>query len=112
MIITEKASAKIKEISESEGIGHTSVRVLVRGGGCGGFTVDMEYDNSPSDLDEVEVIGGITVVIDPLSYQYIAGVEMDYAETALGAGFKFSKGEIKSTCGCGSSVSFEEGKEE
>jgi iron-sulfur cluster assembly accessory protein len=105
MIITEKAAAAIKEISESEGIGHTSVRIKVIGGGCSGLTNEMEYDDSPGELDEVIEIDGITIIIDPLSSQYMEGITMDYQETSLGGGFKFSGGAIKSTCGCGSSFS-------
>ena len=112
MIITEKASAKIKEISESEGIGHQSVRVSCKGGGCSGYEINMEYDDRPSDLDEVEVIGEITVIIDPLSFQYIEGITMDYKETSLGAGFNFFGGQVSSKCGCGNSYGFEEKKDE
>jgi iron-sulfur cluster insertion protein len=110
MIITEKASAKIKEISESEGIGHTSVRVKVIGGGCSGFSFDMVYDDQPEELDEVEMIDGITIVIDPLSFQYVEGITMDYKTSALGSGFTFEGGKISGHCGCGNSVSFEEEK--
>ena len=110
MIITEKASAKIKEISESEGIGHQSVRVLCRGAGCSGMVIEMEFDDHPSELDEVENIGEITVIIDPLSFQYVEGITMDYKTSALGSGFTFEGGKISGHCGCGNSVSFEEAK--
>lgn len=106
MKITDKASAKIKEIAEAEGIGHTSVRVSIKGGGCAGYTFDMVYDDKPGDLDEVEEIDGVKVIIDPMSFQYMEDVIMDYVSSALGEGFKFMGGAIKSTCGCGSSVSF------
>lgn len=106
MKITEKANAKIKEIAIAEGITHNSVRVRVIGGGCAGYSFDMYYDDQPSEMDEVEEIDGIKVVIDPLSFQYMEDIIMDYVSSPLGEGFKFMGGSIKSTCGCGSSVSF------
>jgi iron-sulfur cluster insertion protein len=112
MIITEKASAKIREISESEGIGHTSVRIKILGSGCAGFSFDMEFDDHPSELDEVEVVGEITVIIDPLSFQYIEGITMDYKTSALGSGFAFEGGKVSSKCGCGNSYGFEEKNDE
>lgn len=106
MIITDNAKAKIKEISEAEGIGHYSVRVSIKGGGCGGYTVEMEYDDKPSELDEVEKVDDITIIIDPLSFQYMEGITMDFEDGIFGAGFRFVGGSIKSTCGCGNSYSF------
>src|ERR1700677_2182956 len=103
VIITDKAKEKIKEISEAEGIGHYSVRVKVVGSGCAGFAHEMEYDNIPSELDEVIEEDGITILIDPLSFQYVEGITMDYSSSMLGEGFNFFGGAIKSTCGCGSS---------
>ena len=106
MIITELAKEKIKEIAESEGIGHTSVRVKISGGGCSGHVFSMDFDNVPGELDETLLIDDIQVIIDPLSFQYVEGVKMDFKTTPLGSGFAFSDGEIKSTCGCGNSVEF------
>lgn len=103
--VSKKANDKIKEISDAEGIGHTSVRVRVFGGGCAGFSYDMSYDDKPSDLDESFVFDGITIIIDPLSVQYLDGVEIDWAKEGLGEGFKFINPNVKSTCGCGSSFS-------
>lgn len=108
IILTEKAINKIKEISDDEGIGHYSVRVKLLSGGCAGFSHDMEFDNSPLDTDEIlnDEEYGIRVLIDEMSSQYLDDVVMDYVESAFGGGFKFSGGEIKSKCGCGSSIGF------
>jgi iron-sulfur cluster assembly accessory protein len=105
MIITEEAKEKIREIADSEGIGHYSVRVKTVGGGCGGLQFEMEYDDAPTELDEVIEEDGITVLVDPLSYQYMAEMTVDYIAYAMGEGFKFSGGGSTS-CACGSSVSF------
>lgn len=106
IFITEKAANKVKEISESEGIGHFFIRVRVIGGGCAGFSHDMVFDDQVTDMDEKEEFDGITVVVDPLSYQYLEGVTIDYVDSQFGAGFKFINPNVKGTCGCGSSVSF------
>ena len=105
MIITNTAQEKIKEIADTEGIGHTSIRVKTIAGGCSGFQFDMEYDNKPGDLDEVLQIDGIQVIIDPISFQYMEEMTIDYKTSALGEGFNFSGG-TSTFCGCGNSASF------
>jgi iron-sulfur cluster insertion protein len=105
--LTEKAIAKVKEIGEAEGIGHLTIRVSVKGGGCSGMTHDMEFSDQVSDLDEIIEIDGIKIVVDPLSFQYLENASIDYLDSPFGGGgFKFSSPDIKSTCGCGSSVSY------
>jgi len=103
--VSSKAIAKIKEISEQEGIGHCCVRVRVIGGGCAGFSYDMLYDDKISEMDEISVIEDIKIVIDPLSLQYLDEVEIDWQETPVGAGFKFINPNVTGSCGCGSSFS-------
>lgn len=108
--ITEKAALKIKEISESEGIGHYNVRIRVVGGGCAGFTYDMYYEDKIGDMDEVVEItdfyGTIKVVVDPVSYQYLEEVTVEWEDRPFAAGFKFINPKSTGSCGCGSSVSF------
>lgn len=111
MIITDLAKAKLKEIAEGEGIENLSVRVKTVGGGCSGFFVEMEFDNAPSELDEVLSIDEITVLIDPLSFQYMEGITMDFKEGLMESGFRFFGGDISSSCACGASVSFESKEE-
>lgn len=103
--VTEQALAKIKEISEQEGIGHLTVRVKVIGGGCAGFSYDMFYDDQVSDLDDVSEHGDVKVVCDPLSQQYLDESEIDWQETPVGAGFKFNNPNVTGSCGCGNSFS-------
>lgn len=103
--VTDKASLKIKEISEAEDIGHFCVRVRVVGGGCAGFSYDVFYDDKPTAMDEVEEIKGVTIIIDALSMQYLDGVEIDYLEGVISSGFKFNNPNITKACGCGSSFS-------
>lgn len=104
--VTEKAAIKVKELSEAEGIGYFIVRVKVVGGGCAGFTYDMFFDDMIKDIDEVTDFDGIKVLIDPLSFQYMDGMTVDFVESQFGTGFKFLNPNAKGSCGCGSSVSF------
>ena len=104
--ITEKAAKMVEEISESEGIGHLTIRVRVVGGGCAGFSHDMVFDDQISEMDEVETFDNIKIVVDPLSYQYLDEVTIDFVDGPMGAGFKFLNPNVTGSCGCGSSVSF------
>lgn len=103
--LTEKAAKKIEEISNEEGIGHYCVRVKVIGGGCAGFTYDMFYDDQIGELDEVSELDGVKVIVDPLSFQYLDEVVIDYQEGSISAGFKFNNPNSTGSCGCGSSFS-------
>lgn len=104
--LTEKAATKIVEIAESEGIGHTTIRIKVLGGGCAGFTQDMTFDDQISDMDEVIELDAVKVVCDPLSFQYLDEVSIDWVDGPIGAGFKFINPNVTGSCGCGSSVKF------
>lgn len=104
--LTPKAIEKIKEMSDQYAIGHLSVRVKVIGGGCAGFSYDMEFADNAGEMDETQEIDGITVIVDTLSSQYLEGVEIDWASQGFSEGFKFINPNVKSTCGCGSSVGF------
>lgn len=101
--ITESAIAKIKEISEAEGIGHSTIRIRIIGGGCAGFQYDMEYVDQQSDMDEVLEQDGVKVLIDPISHQYLDEATLDYVSGLMGTGFKFINPKVKTSCGCGHS---------
>jgi iron-sulfur cluster insertion protein len=103
--LTEKAVTKVKEIAEAEGIASLTIRVSVKGGGCAGFTYDMEFNDQVGELDESIDQDGVKIVTDPLSIQYLEDVEIDYLDSPFGGGFKFNNPTVKATCGCGSSFS-------
>lgn len=103
--ITETAAAKVKEIAEAESLQGQGLRLRVVGGGCSGFSYDLYFEDSPTDMDERFTSNGIELYVDPLSFQYLDGTEIDYVETLHGSGFKFNNPNIKGTCGCGSSFS-------
>lgn len=105
--LTSKAQEKILEIADSEGM-KPIVRVKVLSGGCAGFSHEMEFISIISDTDETVDIDSIKIVMDQMSYLYMDGITVDYIQDGImGGGFKFSGGDIKSTCACGSSVSYQ-----
>ena len=101
--ITELAANKVKEISSSEGLDGQGLRLRVIGGGCAGFQYDLYFEEAVTEFDERFESNGIKLYVDPLSYQYLDGTEIDYVESAHGSGFKFGNPNVSSTCGCGSS---------
>lgn len=103
--LTEKAVAKIKEIAETDDIKPLTIRARVLGGGCAGFTYDLYFEDNVTDMDEVFEQDGVKITVDMLSHQYVDGVEIDYVEGIMGAGFKFLNPNVSSVCGCGSSFS-------
>ena len=103
--ITEKAAEKVQEIANAEELLGQGLRLRVVGGGCAGFSYDLYFEDKPTDMDETFEDRGVKLYIDPLSYQYLDGTEIDYVEGLHGSGFKFGNPNVKSTCGCGSSFS-------
>ena len=105
--LTALAAEKIKEIAQEEDLEGQSIRVKIIGGGCAGFSYDLFFDEKdPLPMDEEFEGNGVKVVCDPLSFQYLDGVEIDFVDSAFGSGFKFKNPNVTSSCGCGSSVSF------
>lgn len=103
--ITEKAAEKVLEIATAEDLLGQGLRLRVVGGGCAGFSYDLYFEDNPTDMDEQIEDRGIKLYIDPLSFQYLDGTEIDYVEGLHGSGFKFGNPSVKGTCGCGSSFS-------
>ncbi len=103
--ITQLAAGKVKEISEAEGLQSQGLRLRVIGGGCAGFQYDLYFEDAPTAMDEQFESNGVQLYVDPLSYQYLDGVEIDYVEGVHGSGFKFGNPNVSGSCGCGSSFS-------
>ena len=101
--LTSLAAEKVKEIANEEGLESQGLRLRVIGGGCAGFQYDLFFEDSPAPVDETFDSHGIELYVDPLSFQYLDGTEIDFVETVLGAGFKFNNPNVSGTCGCGSS---------
>jgi iron-sulfur cluster assembly accessory protein len=102
--LTDRAARRIQEILEGEPA-DTMLRISVEGGGCSGFQYKFDIQRSPETEDTVIARDGATVVIDPVSLQYLAGSRIDYADELIGAAFKIDNPNATASCGCGTSFS-------
>jgi iron-sulfur cluster assembly accessory protein len=100
--VTERAARKIGEILGREPTG-TMLRVSVEGGGCSGFQYKFDTERSKADDDFVIQRSGATVLIDPVSVNYMAGSEIDFVDDLIGASFKVNNPQATASCGCGTS---------
>ncbi|MDR1994470.1 iron-sulfur cluster insertion protein ErpA [Azonexus sp.] len=105
LVFTDSAVAKVKELIDEEGNPALKLRVFVTGGGCSGFQYGFTFDEEVSEDDTTLEKGGVTLLIDPMSYQYLIGAEIDYSEGLEGSQFVIRNPNATSTCGCGSSFS-------
>lgn len=105
--ITESAANEIKRQQAKRGSPGAAIRVGIRGGGCTGFSYLFEWaDGEPRDTDKVIAAYGVRVYVDPKSFVYLQGTELDFVTSMMGHGFKFNNPNVKGACGCGESVQF------
>jgi iron-sulfur cluster assembly accessory protein len=104
VVLTERAARRIGEILKGEPAG-AMLRVSVEGGGCSGFQYKFGFDHASSDDDLVLNRYGATVLIDPVSVEYMAGAEIDFIDDLMGASFRINNPVATSSCGCGTSFS-------
>jgi iron-sulfur cluster insertion protein len=102
---TAAAAAKVAQLVREEGNPQLKLRVYISGGGCSGFQYGFSFDEQQAEDDLAVQRDGTTLVVDPLSLQYLMGAEVDYSESLSGAQFVIRNPNAKSTCGCGSSFS-------
>lgn len=102
---TDAAAAKVRQLIDEEGDASLMLRVFVQGGGCSGFQYGFTFEQNLGDGDTVVEKGGVKLLIDPMSYQYLVGAEIDYSEGLEGAQFVIRNPNASTTCGCGSSFS-------
>jgi|SRR5208282_1666400 len=105
LVFTDSAAAKVRQLIDEEGNPALKLRVFVTGGGCSGFQYGFTFDEQISDDDTSLQKSGVTLLVDPMSLQYLMGAEIDYQENAEGAQFVIKNPNATSTCGCGSSFS-------
>ncbi|MBV1930341.1 MAG: iron-sulfur cluster insertion protein ErpA [Porticoccaceae bacterium] len=103
--ITPKAVAKVKSLVDEEGNPSLKLRVFVTGGGCSGFQYGFSFDESIAEDDTKVDSDGVSVLVDSLSFQYLAGAEVDYTEGLEGSRFIINNPNAATTCGCGASFS-------
>lgn len=102
---TDTAAGKVKELIEEENNESLMLRVFISGGGCSGFQYGFTFDEKTTDGDTIIERGGVKLLVDPMSIQYLTGAEIDYTEGLEGAQFVIRNPKAATTCGCGSSFS-------
>ena len=102
---TDAAARKALELILEERNPELSLRVYISGGGCSGFQYGFMFDETRADDDIAVTNDGVTLLVDPLSFQYLMGAEVDYSESLQGAQFVIRNPNASTTCGCGSSFS-------
>lgn len=102
---TDAAARKVQELILEEGNPGLMLRVYISGGGCSGFQYGFTFDENRAEDDVAVENEGVTLLVDPLSFQYLMGAEVDYSETLQGAQFIIRNPNATTTCGCGSSFS-------
>ncbi len=105
LIFTDNAADKVRQLVDEEGNPDLKLRVFVQGGGCSGFQYGFTFDEIVNDDDMSMVKNGVTLLIDAMSLQYLAGAEIDYKDDLEGAQFVIKNPNAGTTCGCGSSFS-------
>ncbi|MFU8789236.1 MAG: iron-sulfur cluster insertion protein ErpA [Methylobacter sp.] len=105
IVFTDSAASKVGELIAEEGNDNLKLRVYVSGGGCSGFQYGFTFDEEVNEDDTCVENGGVTVLIDAMSIQYLTGAEIDYKEDLSGSQFVIRNPNATTTCGCGSSFS-------
>ncbi|MGY6588877.1 MAG: iron-sulfur cluster insertion protein ErpA [Wenzhouxiangella sp.] len=103
LLFTAAAASKVRELILEEGNPALKLRVYITGGGCSGFQYGFSFDEKSDDGDIEVVRDDVSLVVDPLSFQYLEGAEVDYSESLQGARFVIRNPNAATTCGCGSS---------
>lgn len=105
LVFTDAAAGKVGELIKEEANPNLKLRVFVSGGGCSGFQYGFTFDENIEEGDFCVENGGVQLLVDPMSAQYLMGAEIDYKEDLQGAQFVIRNPNAKTTCGCGSSFS-------
>ena len=105
MHFTDQAAEKVHRLIAEEGNDNLKLRVFVTGGGCSGFQYGFTFDEEVAEDDTVIRNGGASLLVDPLSFQYLVGARVDYVEGLEGSRFVVDNPMAATTCGCGASFS-------
>ena len=103
IVFTDAAAEKVGELIREEENPNLMLRVFISGGGCSGFQYGFTFDEKVEDGDSQVENRGVTLVVDPMSVQYLMGAEIDYTEDLSGAQFVIRNPNASTTCGCGQS---------
>ncbi len=106
IVLTPHAVEMVKKVRARDGLSDRhALRVAVVGGGCSGFSYQLDFDDQEQEGDQVLDYDGVQVRVDPTSAPYLKGMQIDYVSSLHGGGFKFLNPNAAQTCGCGSSFS-------
>jgi len=103
LIFSDSAAFKVKELIEEEQNQKLKLRVYITGGGCSGFQYGFTFDENSEEGDTSVEKAGVQLLVDPMSFQYLMGAEIDYMDDLEGARFIIRNPNAQTTCGCGSS---------
>ncbi len=100
--ITDRAAKRIKELLAAGNKKGYGLRVRVVGGGCSGlqYKVNLDVERTGDRIFEKDAA---KVLIDPKSFLYLNGTELDYREELIGSAFIFQNTNVEGACGCGAS---------
>ena len=103
--LSARAVRKVRELVAEEENQALKLRVYITGGGCSGFQYGFSFEESAAEDDAAIEKDGVTVLVDPMSFQYLVGTEVEYTEGLEGSRFIVNNPNATTTCGCGSSFS-------
>jgi iron-sulfur cluster insertion protein len=103
--LTESATTKLKDLLAEENNPNLKFRIFVQGGGCSGMQYGFTFDETTNEDDFKLEFGGIEVLVDAMSSQYLTGAEINYKEDIMGSSFAIKNPNAQTSCGCGSSFS-------
>ena len=99
--VTNNAVTKIRKMLDENN--QVALRLGIVGGGCSGLSYKFRYEQKPRETDNVIEVDGVTLLVDPKSYEYLDGMDLDYEETVLEQAFRFRNPNAQKSCGCGRS---------
>lgn len=105
VVFTDSAAEKVRELLEEENNEELKLRVFISGGGCSGFQYGFNFDENIEEGDLVVEKAGVKLLVDPMSFQYLVGAEIDYSNGIEGEQFVIRNPNAETTCGCGQSFS-------
>ena len=103
--LTARAAQKVRDLVAEEENDKLKLRVFITGGGCSGFQYGFSFDEAAAEDDTAIERDGVTLLVDPMSFQYLVGSEVDYTEGLEGSRFVVNNPNATTTCGCGASFS-------
>ena len=103
LAFTDSAAQKVSALIAEEGNPALKLRIYVSGGGCSGFQYNFAFDETVNEDDTIIEKGGVSLLVDAMSCQYMEGASIDYEEGLDGSRFVITNPNASSTCGCGKS---------